>query len=223
MLPLGFSRRGHGTEKTGARSARRVPLAGAFLAERVIERWTSSHAGENPRVRARASVGRGLPLMAWRKGGRTRKGEKSPTSADSAERLGAAERTAQRRTEQVYRRAHLSASGRAERTDRGAGLWRRLRRPRASSELKERLAGLVAEKAREDRLDAAILEAQGGRCAVCGGTPVTPHRDEEREKVLCHDCYLLIEDARERYETPDLAADRLTAAALYLTTTEGDK
>jgi hypothetical protein len=163
--------------------------------------------------------------MVWRKGkgGRAKKGEKPPTVADSADQPGVAERTAARRTEQLYQRAHLSASGRAKRTNRAARLWRSLRRPRASSELSERLAGLVAEKAREDRLDAAILERQGGRCAACGGMPTTPHRDGEREKVLCHDCHLLIEDARERYETPDLAAKRLTAAAQYLTTTEGDE
>jgi hypothetical protein len=66
-----------------------------------------------------------------------------------------------------------------------------------------------------------MLGAQGGRCAACGQDVRTSHRDGDREAMLCHSCHLLIENARELHETPDLAAQWLRAAAQYLTTTEG--
>jgi len=82
----------------------------------------------------------------------------------------------------------------------------------------------LGEIAERDTRRAAPLPAvpgpQGGRCAACGQAPRTSHRDGS-ERVLCHSCYLLIEDARQRHETPELAARWLMAAAQYLTTTEG--
>jgi hypothetical protein len=171
--------------------------------------------------------------MAWRKtlarrgkGGRPGKGEKSAAVADSAKEPGVAERAARSRTEQFYKLARLSASRHAVRTphDR-VGTWRRLVGrsviPNRSPELGERLAAREAERAQQEKIDATILAGQGGLCAACGEAPRRPYRDGDREKVLCRPCYFLIEEARERYETPELAAKWLTAAAQYLTRTEG--
>jgi len=134
-------------------------------------------------------------------------------------------------TSALYEATRFSTSGRAIRRDyapRGARnviigrtLGRVGWRPRRRSELSKKLAGRVAEKARQEEIDTEILAGQGGRCAACGEVLSRPHRDGEHEKVLCDDCHFIIEDARERYETPELAAKRLTAAALYLTTTAG--
>ncbi len=76
-------------------------------------------------------------------------------------------------------------------------------------------------KSRQASALAARLARQGGRCAVCGQPPRAFHRDGDRDRVLCQSCYLLIEDARERHHTSELAARWLRAAAQYLTTTEG--
>lgn len=171
--------------------------------------------------------------MVWRraltskgKGARPKKGEKSTAVADSAKEPGDAERAARSRTEQFYRLARLSASRHAVRARHGRiGAWRRLvgrgEIPNRSLELGERLAARELERARQEKIDATILAGQGGLCAACGEAPRRLHRDGDREKVLCRPCYFLIEEARERYETPELAARWLTAAAQYLTTTEG--
>jgi hypothetical protein len=79
---------------------------------------------------------------------------------------------------------------------------------------------IVECKAQQAAALAAMLGPQAGRCAACGQASRTPHRDGDRESALCLSCYLLIEDARERHETPELAARWLRAAAQYLTTTE---
>ncbi len=83
----------------------------------------------------------------------------------------------------------------------------------------------LAEIAEREPLEATIgtlrLAAQCGRCAVCGEVTRTPHRDEGRDRVLCHLCYVVIQHARSRNQTSELAAGWLRAVAQYLATTEG--
>jgi hypothetical protein len=70
----------------------------------------------------------------------------------------------------------------------------------------------------------ATLAAQDGRCAACEETPALPHcvrRDGERERVVCQECYILIEDACERYGTRERAAEWLRTIARYLATAQG--
>jgi hypothetical protein len=83
------------------------------------------------------------------------------------------------------------------------------------------LGEIVQSKAHEAGALAAMLGERGGRCAACEQAPRTFYRDGDHDSVLWDSCHFLVENARERQETPELAARWLRAVAQYLVTTEG--